>query len=456
MPRGIETGRWSTKFSFYLASVGAAVGLGSIWRFPYLTGTEGGSAFVFIFILACVGVATPLLVAEFIIGRRARTSPPRAAGEVASSVGRSRAWNVIGILGTLATFLIMSYYTVIAGWVMAYAWRCATGQLSGLSRPVVAARFHEFLASPMQVGAWHLAFIGLVAFISSRGVNRGLELANKIRAPGLLVLLVILVVYSLATGDVARGLRFAFAPDFGKVSAEVVLAAIGQAFYATGVGMAMMMAYGAYVPSGASLVHSALAISASIVLVSVLATLMIFPLVFRYGLNPAQGADLVFNVLPTAFAEMPGGRLVGTLFFLLLIFAALTPTLAGMEPIVAWLRQCGLSRTAAASSAAAATWLLGLGSVLSFNLWSDWHPFGAISRLKGMTIFESADFIASDVLLPVGALLTSLFIGWVVPAGLVDCELPEESARARRSVRWLLRYVCPLAVATVLIAAFVL
>ena len=453
MPQGVETGRWSTKFTFYLASVGAAVGLGSIWRFPYLTGTNGGSAFVFVFILACLAIATPLLVAEFIIGRRSRRSPPLAAGEVASGFGRSRAWNVIGILGTLASFLIMSYYTVIAGWVMAYTWKCASGELAGLSRPAVAAHFHTFLSSAAQVGAWHLAFILLVGFISSRGVNRGLELANKVRAPGLLLLLTVLVIYALATGDVAHGLSFAFAPDFSKLSANVVLAAVGQAFYATGVGMAMMLAYGAYVPGGASLVNSALVISASIVLVSLLATLMIFPLVYRYGLNPAQGADLVFNVLPTAFAEMPGGRFVGTLFFLLLILAALTPTLAGMEPIVAWLQQFGLSRSISAFSTAAGIWLLGIGSVLSFNVWSDWHPFGAIARLRGMTIFDTADFVASNVLLPVGALLTSIFIGWVLPSELGDTELSEESPRVRRLVRWLLRYVCPIAIAAVLVAA---
>jgi NSS family neurotransmitter:Na+ symporter len=445
--------RWSSQFTFYLASVGAAVGLGSIWRFPYLTGTEGGSAFVFVFILACLAIATPLLVAEFMIGRRSRRSPPEAAGEVAASFGRSSAWNVIGILGTLATYLIMSYYTVIAGWVMAYAWKCAAGELAGLSRPMLGARFHDFLSDPIRMGAWHLAFVALVAVISGRGVNRGLELANKIRAPGLLILLLILAAYALATGDDAHGLAFAFAPDFGKISPDLLLAAIGQAFYATGVGMAMMLAYGAYVPAGVSLVRSALVISACIVLASILATLMIFPLVFKYGLDPAQGADLVFKVLPTAFAEMPAGRLIGTLFFLLLILAALTPTLAGIEPIVAWLQQRGMTRSAAAASAAAGIWLLGVGSVLSFNAWSSWHPFAAITRLRAMTVFDAADFIASDILLPLGALFTSLFLGWVLPASFGDAELPEETTAVRRLIRWLLRYVCPLAIVTVMVAA---
>jgi NSS family neurotransmitter:Na+ symporter len=455
MREGSKPGRWSSNVAFYLAAMGAAVGLGSIWRFPYLTGTNGGSAFVFIFILACLAVATPLLVGEFILGRRSRRSPPEAAGAVAASFGRSRGWNVIGILGTLAAFLIMSYYTVIAGWVLAYAWKFASGEFTGVARTAVAGRFDEFLSNPLRVGAWHLGFLILAGGISSRGVNRGIELANKIRAPGLLTLLLILVVYALATGDAKHGLAFAFAPDFSKLSANVLLAAVGQAFYATGVGMAMMIAYGAYVPVGTSLVRSALVITGSIVLVSLLATVVIFPLVYQYGLNPAQGADLVFNVLPTAFAEMPGGRIVGTLFFLLLMLAALTPTLAGMEPIIAWLEQrCGIARSMSALVATAGIWVLGIGSVLSFNVWAHWHPFEGIVRLRGMTVFDAADFISSNVLLPVGALLTCAFIGWRLPRSIGDEELPEESVPTRRLILLLLRYVCPIAIVTVLLAAF--
>jgi neurotransmitter:Na+ symporter, NSS family len=287
-----------------------------------------------------------------------------------------------------------------------------------------AGHFRGFLASPLRVGAWHLAFIAIVCTISARGVNRGIELANKIRAPGLLILLLILVAYALTTGDVTRGLTFAFAPDVSKLSANVVLAAIGQAFYATGVGMAMMLAYGAYVPQGASLLRSALVISGSIVLVSLLATLMIFPLVYKYGLNPAQGADLVFNVLPTAFAEMPGGRMIGTLFFLLLVLAA------------------------------ASVWVLGVGSVLSFNAWANWHPFSGITRLRSMTFFDALDFFSSNVLLPVGALFTCALIGWRLPRSFGAAELPEETPAIRRLILLLLRYVCPVAIAAVLVAAF--
>ncbi len=451
---GTAPERWTSKLGFYLAAPGAAVGLGSIWRFPYLTGTNGGSAFVFIFILACLGIATPLLVAEFMIGRRSRRNPAEGAGEVAASFGCSRRWNAIGVLGTAAAFIVMSYYTVIAGWVLAYAWKCISGELNALPRHAVEVQFHEFLSNPWRVGAWHLAFVVLLGSISARGVNRGIEVANKIRAPALLILLLMLVGYALATGDVKRGLAFAFAPDLSRLSANVVLAAIGQAFFATGVGMGMMLAYGAYVPRGASLVRAALIISGSIVLVSLLATLMIFPLVYRYGLNPAQGAELVFNVLPIAFWEMPGGRMVGSLFFIFLILAALTPSLAGLEPMVAWLAQRqGMSRPRAALAASAGVWAVGIGSVLSFNAWASWHPLASIARFRAMTVFDALDFISSNLMLPIGALLTCALIGWRLPSSLMDTELTEERAAVRRWVLFLLRYVCPLGIVAVLVTA---
>lgn len=447
------TGRWSSWLAFNLAAVGAAVGLGSIWRFPYLAGTNGGSTFVLVFILACVAIATPLLVAEFMIGRRSRQSPPAAAGHVALAFGRSQAWNWIGVLGTIACVLIISSYTVIAGWVVAYAWKCATGQIMGLSRAAVAEHFTDFLASPWQLAFWQLLFLGLVGWITARGLNRGIEIANKIRAPGLLILLLVLVAYALIEGDV-RGLAFAFQPDLSKLSGELVLAAVGQAFYATGVGMAMMLAYGSYVPNDVSLVRSALWISASIVVVSVLATAMVFPLVFQYGLNPAQGPDLVFNVLPTVFVEMPAGQLVGTLFFLLLILAALTPSIAGMEPMIAWLQQRrGHSRAMAAFLSVGFVWVLSLGSLLSFNLWKHWHPLAWTTFFQNMTVFDVVDFVSSNILLPAGALLTCVFVGWRLPAALGQEELTADSPALRRACRILLRYVCPLAIAAVLIAA---
>jgi NSS family neurotransmitter:Na+ symporter len=445
------TPHWSSQFAVYLGTVGAAVGLGSIWRFPYLAGTLGGGAFILVFMLACTFIATPLLVAEFMIGRFSGLAPSAAAGAMAVSTGGSRRWNIIGQLGTTAAFLICSYYTIVAGWVVAYAWKCGQGALAGLSRPALQDEWQRFLADPWQLMGWQALFLGAVTFISARGLGRGIEVASRVRAPVLLILLVFLDAYSLVTGDVAQAYRFAFAPHWSAVSGEVVLAAIGQAFYATGVGMGMMLAYGSYMSRAAPLVRPALIVSGSILLVSLLATILIFPLVFRFHMNPASGPALVFDVLPAAFAQMPGGRLIGTVFFLLLIFAAFTPTLAGVEPVVAWLQARGLRRGLAAVTAGIAIWLAGICSVLSFNVLAGWHPLDQIPILAGKTVFEVVDFVSGNVLLPVGALLTCLFTGWRLDRTILITEIGGTTAFAAASCRILLRYLCPAAILAVLL-----
>ena len=447
------TSHWSSQLAVYLGTIGAAVGLGSIWRFPYLAGTLGGGVFLGAFVLACLFIATPLLVAEFMIGRYARRAPIDAAGAMAVSIGRSRRWNIIGKIATTAAFMIVSYYTIVAGWVVAYAWKCATGAFAEMPRAELQAMWRHFLADPWQIMGWQVVFLGAVAFISARGLGPGIELASRIRAPVLLVLLLVLDAYSLATGDVAQTVRFVFAPHWGMVSAGVILAAIGQAFYATGVGMGMMIAYGSYMSRRAPLVRPALLVSGSILLVSVMATILVFPLVFRFHMDPAGGPALVFDVLPTAFALMPGGRFIGTIFFVLLIFASLTPSLAGFEPLVAWLQARGMRRAQAAVASVMAAWLAGIGSVLSFNVLANWRPLDWIPLLAGKTMFEVVDFVSGNLLLPLCALLTCLFIGWRLDRATFAAELDGASALVRNVCRILLRYICPLAIAAVLLAA---
>jgi len=358
------------------------------------------------------------------------------------------------VLGTIATFLIISYYTLIAGWVLAYAWRCASGRLVGATPAALQADWRAFLADPWQMAAWYVTFLLLLGVISARGVERGLEVVNRWRAPLLFGLLMILVGYALATGDVQRGLTFAFAPDFSRIDAEVMLTAVGQAFYATGVGMAMMIAYGAYAPADSSLLRSATLIALSILTVSVLASVIVFPLVFRFGLDPAQGPDLVFLVLPAAFAQMPGGQLFGTLFFVLLVLAALTPSMAGIEPVVAFFEQkVGLRRPTAVATTISATGIVGLGSLLSFNVAADWRPLGAIPRFADRTFFDVIDYVTSNMLLPVGALATAVFVGWRLPAAVLDEGFAQTHPAWRRIVVWALRLVCPIAIVFVFVSA---
>ncbi len=457
-PAGLTTNQrssWSSQLAIYLGTIGAAVGLGSIWRFPYLAGTLGGGSFIGVFVLACLIIATPLLVAEYLIGRYSGLAPIDAAGDMAISIGSSRRWNIIGQLATVAAFLISSYYTIVAGWVVAYAWKCGTGAIAGLSRPELQGEWRHFLANPWQLMGWQVGFICAVTLISARGLGPGIELASRIRAPVLLVLLLFLDAYSLSTGDVAQTLRFVFAPHWHSLSAAVVLAAIGQAFYATGVGMGMMLAYGSYMPRHAPLVRPALLVSGSILLVSLLATILVFPLVFRFHMDPAGGPALVFDVLPTAFALMPGGRYIGTIFFVLLIFAALTPSLAGLEPVTAWLQARGFQRWTAAVASGFAIWVAGIGSVLSFNWIAGWHPLEVVPILAGKSLFEVVDFVAGNLLLPVGALMTCLFVGWRLDRATFAIELSGSPALVVEFCRILLRYVCPVAIAAVLLAALV-
>jgi NSS family neurotransmitter:Na+ symporter len=349
--------------------------------------------------------------------------------------------------------MIFSYYAVIAGWVLAYTWKCGAGLLSNAGPEQVGRLWDAFRASPYEVAGWHVAFVALVVAISGRGLRRGIEVANKIRGPGLLLLLLILVVYSLSTGDVHHGLAFAFTPRISALNPQIVLAAIGQAFYATGVGQAMMMAYGAYIERGTSLVRTSLITTAAILFVSLLATLMIYPLVFAYGMNPAQGPELVFEVLPRAFAEMRGGRIIGTLFFMLLVLAALMPSVASLEPVVAWLTQRHkLTRMSAVGVAATAAWLLGIGSVLSFNVWAAWYPLKFVPPFGHKTFFDLMDYVSANIMLPAGALLTSILVGWRLKAAFMNEELVETVPLARIACRTLLRYLCPAALLAVFIA----
>lgn len=444
--------RWSSGLAFALSAVGAAVGLGSIWRFPYLAGAGGGFAFILVFVLACLVFGAPVLIGEILIGRASRRNPLEAAGELAVQAGASRRWNVVGWTGSLAGFLIVSYYTMIAGWVLAYTWFFLSGNYARGGTAATIAKFHAFIADSDAVSLWQLGFFALVALISARGVNRGVEWANRWRAPALLVILLALVSYSLATGDVERGLRFAFAPDLSRLSPAIVLGAVGQALFALGVSAGIMIAYGAYMPSGESLGRVVVAVVGSIFAVSLLATVAIFPLVFRYGLDPAGGPQLVFEVLPVAFAEMPGGRVIGTLFYALLILAAFTPSVGLLEPWVAWLvERARLSRAVAACLCSAACWVVGQGSVRSFGRWTDWHPLAAVPRFAAMNLFALLDFATSNVLMPLSAMLISVFVGWRMRRHIPDADYGGLSPAARWLCDIALRYVCPIGIVLILI-----
>jgi len=450
-PNRIET--WSSNLAFYLSVAGAAIGLGTLWRFPFLVGQHGGGLFVLVFIAACLFVAIPLLVAEFTIGRRGGPNVPLAAGRLAVASGRSPAWAAVGILGTLAIFLIMTYYSVIGGWVLSYVEAYAFGGAADLDHAGLTARFGALLADPWRLAFWHAVFMGATVAISAAGIQRGIEVGNKIMMPGLFGILLGLAIYALEQGNAGRAIAFLTDVDLAQMNGKLVLAAVGQAFFATGVGMAIMIAYGSHVAAGTSLPRSAAVVTFSIILASILSSLLIFPLVFESGVDPAQGPQLAFIVMPSIFIGMPGGALVGTLFFVLLAFAALSSSIAGLEPAGAWLMErFGMRRVPAIALVAAIAWVLGLATVLSFNYWSDFHPLSAIERFRTATIFELTDTFASNVLLPVGALLTSLLVGWRLDRKEVEAAFGGQDAM-RATLVLLLKYACPIAIVAVLVSA---
>lgn len=412
-------GMWSSRLVFVLAASGSAVGLGNIWKFPYITGENGGGAFVVVY-LACIAlIGVPIMMAEVMLGRAGRMSPINTMRKLARESGGARFWPVIGWMGVLAGFLILSYYAVIAGWAVYYVGRLLSGTFDGADGATSQAAFDAFLSDPWAILLWQTVFMAVTVFIIARGVARGLETAVRWLMPLLLVLLLVLVGYGAAVGDFARGAGFLFSFDASKLSVGGLLTAMGHAFFTLSLGMGAIMAYGAYLPGQTSIAGTVTTIAVLDTVVALAAGLAIFPIVFATaGLEPGEGPGLMFVTLPIAFGNLPLGAVVGGVFFLLVSFAAVTSAISLTEPALAFLvEQYNAKRTRAAISLGAGCWLLGIGTVLSFNVWADVHVVG------GLTFFDFVDYVSYKVLLPVGGLLIALFAGWVLAKQIVAEEL---------------------------------
>jgi NSS family neurotransmitter:Na+ symporter len=433
-------GEWSSRMAFILAATGSAVGLGNIWKFPYIAGENGGGAFVLIYLL-CVGlIGIPIMMAEVLLGRRGRQSPINTMRILAAESGRSRHWQLLGWAGVIAGFLILSYYSVIAGWAMAYVARAASGAFTNQSPEQIAGIFKSLTSDPEKLLAWHTLFMTMTMVVVARGVRSGLEQAVRYLMPALFLLLIILVGYSMATADFTAGLKFLFKPDFGKLTWHSVLIAMGHAFFTLSLGMGAIMIYGSYLPKHASIARTSIIIAGADTLVALLAGLVIFPIVFAHGLNAGAGPGLVFVTLPIAFGQMPGGALFGSLFFVLLTFAAWTSAISLIEPGVAWLvENHGMNRVSAAVWSGALAWLVGMGTVFSFNLWSSPLAFGR-------TFFDLLDFLTANIMLPLGGLAIAVFAAWLMSRASTLDELEMGDGKPYRVWRFLVRYVTPIAV----------
>ncbi len=444
---------WSSNWTFILAAIGAAVGLGNIWKFPYVVGVNGGGAFVIVYLVAVFLIAIPILIGELLIGRLGHQSPPIAVKNVAKDSARSPSWSIIGWMGLIAGFLIATYYSVIAGWTLAYILKAAGG-FGGVAASEVAQQFDLLLEDPVMMTVWHTVFISIAMLIVARGLNDGIERTVSLLMPALFLMMLVMIGYAAVAGDFGAGFEFLFSADFSKIKPETILIAIGQAFFSIGVAMGLMMIYGAYVPESVSLTRSATIIAIADTLVAILAGLMIFPLVFSNGLDPGEGPGLIFKTLPTAFANMPGGQVFGALFFLLLAFAAVTSIIALIEGVIAFAEdRWGMTRRTGCVVFGFLAWALGLGTVFSFNTLSDFAPLSAFRVFDGMTIYALIDYFTANIMMPLGGILIAIFVGWMMRQEILDEHLDFGSPMLARAWRLLMRFVAPVAILAVLVTS---
>ncbi len=435
--------QWASRAGFVLATLGCTVGLGNIWRFAYVAGENGGAAFLLVYVVCVVAIGLPAMLAEFALGSRARLDVVAAFAS-----GRApRAWRIAGAGAVLGAFLILSYYSVVAGWAYKYFAGYAGGDLRGLPRGEAAARFAAFLREPVEPVAWHLVFMLTTVIVVALGVVRGIERASRILMPLLGAIVLILAGYALSLPGAGRGLAFLLAPDWSALARPgLYLAALGQAFFSLGVGMGVLVTYASYVREGERLPRAAGMIAAGDTLFAIAAGVAIFPAVFAFGIDPAQGPALAFVTLPQVFALMPGGSWFATAFFFLLSAAALTSAVSLLEVVVALgMRRLSLSRFNASLLAGIAAFVAGVPAALGS---------GALRNVEslGRDILEIMDYVTGNVLLPLGGIAVVIFVGWFIPrAAAIEGSGLRSSALARL---WLLdiRLFAPAAIAIMLVA----
>lgn len=434
-------GEWSSGLIFILAATGSAVGLGNLWRFPYLVGENGGSAFVILYLVCILLVGLPIMIGEVTIGRKGRRSPINSLRLIARDEGMNQNWALVGWMGVVAGFLILSFYSVVGGWSLFYAFEAFTGGFEGISSAGAESMFNGLVGSPTAVMLWHTVFMVIIFGIVASGVKKGLQRAVTLLMPLLFILLVGLVVYGMTTQGFGEAMTFLATPDFGALDGDTVLAALGQAFFTLSLGMGAIVVYGAYLPEDNSIPVSTGWIVGMDTLTALLAGFAIFPVVFSVGLEPGQGPGLVFQTLPIVFGEITLGALLGVVFFLLLSVAAITSGMSLMEPAVAYLAETFLgNRLKAAAIVSVLIWLLGAACGLSLNAWSGYQIFG-------QTIFDAVEYVSSNILLPLGGLCVALFVGWKMRTTTVAAELDTHNHHNLFLLwLWVTRIVAPAAV----------
>jgi neurotransmitter:Na+ symporter, NSS family len=445
-----QRGFWGSRLGFILAASGSAVGLGNIWKFPYIVGQNGGGAFVLIYLVCIFVIGTPIMLAEFTLGRKTQLNPVGAFNQIKPD----SPWTGIGYMGVLAGFFILSFYGVVGGWTFAYVVKAITGSVLAFPSPKEAGEFFaSFIGNTGEVIFYHALFMGTCISIVLRGVHGGIERACNILMPTLVFILVLLMFRALTLDGAMAGVAFYLTPDFSKINVDVVLIALGQAFFSLSLGMGCMITYGSYLSEKENLTSSTLYVVMFDTLIALLVGMVIFPAVFAMGLEPTEGPGLVFSVLPTVFADMPLGHGVAVIFFILLAIAAITSGISLLEVVVAYfIDQRGWKRKRAVLIVGSAIFAFGIPSGLSFGVMAD-------VKLWGMNFFDHVDNIASNYLLPLGGMLTAVFVGWVwgTQNAHQEIEKHENDFAFPWAQCWefLIRYVTPVAVGIVFIAKII-
>ncbi|GIN13961.1 putative sodium-dependent transporter YhdH [Shouchella clausii] len=439
--------QWSSKLGFLYATAGSAIGLGAIWKFPYIAGTSGGGAFFVLFLAFTLLIGVPLLIGEYVLGRHSG----RDAISTYKMLAPRSVWSVTGWLGVVTCFLILSFYSVVGGWSLIYLGSSLFGQLGGLDVEGYQAKFTGLIANPyLAVGAQAL-FLGVTAAVVQKGVQKGIERASKWMIPALFVLLALLSIYSLTLDGAKEGLAFLFKPDWESLSSEVVLFALGQSFFALSIGVSVMVTFSSYASKKQDLPVSAATLGVMNIFVAMLAGIVIFPGVFTFGLEPSEGPTLIFAAVPAIFSQMPFGDIVVVLFFMLFFFAALSTAFSLLEIVVAaFMRGDGSKRAKGSWLIALFVLLMGIPSALSFGVMGDVHLFG-------MPFFDLVDFLVSNLLMPIGSLLICIFLLVKVKRQTLAAEFQVGSVLGKKGFAlWytIMTGIVPVAIAVVLIDQF--
>ncbi len=437
-------GIWTKRWTFILAATGSAVGLGNIWKFPYMAGENGGGAFVLLYLLFIFAIGIPVMLGEILLGRRGRASPINSMHKLADEARATPFWGGIGWLGALAGLFILSFYSVVAGWAVSYVYLMASGTFAGESAEAISGEFGNLVSDPSKLVDWHTLFMAMTVAVVANGIHKGLEMAVQLLMPLLFIMLLILLGYSMTQDTFSDSLVFMFKVDFSKLTEEAILSALGHSFFTLSLGMGAIMAYGAYMSRQQNLASTVVTIGILDTLVALVAGVVIFTIVFANGLEPGAGPSLMFQTLPIAFSQMPGGMILGTMFFILVTAAAWSSAISLAEPAVAWaVETLGMNRGVAALIVGVAAWLLGVACALSLNIWSD-------IKIFDNSIFDFLDKLTTNIMLPLGGLLICVFVAWIMDRAVVRAEVDIDHPTVYKVWFFLVRFVSPAGVAGVM------